>query len=510
MLRRSLNVDRMNLTAEREVKLGAWGGFRLPDLNGVLDGITAGPTTTRTLTAAYYDTTDLRLARWGITVRHRDADGSGWTVKLPEGDAGPALVRREVRFEGGASRIPTGVLDLLQAYVRHTPLQGVARLRTHRTGVQLLDSEGQAVAEVVDDEVSVLHGARMTARFREVEVEIEDTAAPELLEAVVDRLREAGTGKPDPTPKLVRALGARALEPPELAPREVDEASNTFDAIRAALTASVARMLAHDPGVRIGEHPKDVHQLRVGTRRLSSDLRTFRPVLDEEWLQPLRDELKWLAQELGKVRDADVLEARLRRQADELPGHDAAGLAPLLGKLAQEREVARTQVREVMSSDRYADLFDRLVSGASSPPVVRDADAPARDTLAELVNRPWKHLRKAVDELSSDPEPEDLHRVRILSKRVRYAAEAAAPVVGGKAARFAEAMAGVQGVLGDHQDASVAEEWLRQAAKDAPAPQALVAGELISIQRGEAEANREAWPAAWNQVDRKKLRAWLG
>jgi hypothetical protein len=56
----------------------------------------------------------------------------------------------------------------------------------------------------------------------------------------------------------------------------------------------------------------------------------------------------------------------------------------------------------------------------------------------------------------------------------------------------------------------VAEEWLRQAAKDAPAPQALVAGELISIQRGEAEANREAWPAAWKQVDRKKLRAWLG
>ncbi len=500
----------MKLGAEREVKLGAWGGFRLPDLNGVLGGMTAGPATTRTLTAAYYDTADLRLARWGITVRHRDADGSGWTVKLPQGDGGPALVRREVSFEGGAARIPTGVVDLLRAYVRHTPLQGVARLRTHRTGVELLDAEGRVVAEVVDDEVSVLHGARMTARFREVEVELRDTAAPELLDAVVDKLRQAGTGKPDPTPKLVRALGARALEPPELAPIEVDGGSSTLDAIRSALTGSVSRMLAHDPGVRIGEHPKDVHQLRVGTRRLRSDLRTFQPVLDEEWLQPLRGELKWLADELGGVRDADVLEARLSRQADELPGDDGAGLAPFLRKLAEEREVARVHVRDAMASDRYADLFDRLVSGASSPPIVRHADTPARETLAELVNRPWKRLRKAVDELSSDPEPDDLHRVRILSKRVRYAAEAAAPVAGGQAGKFAEAVAGVQGVLGELQDASVAEGWLRQAARDAPAPQALVAGELISIQRAEARQSQGAWPAAWKQVDRKKLRAWLG
>jgi len=503
-------VSEMRQVAEREVKLGAWGGFRLPDLNGVVDGVTAGPTTTRTLTAAYYDTADLRLARWGITVRHRDADGSGWTVKLPEGDGGPALVRREVSFEGGAARIPARVLDLLRAYVRHTPLQGVARLRTHRTAVELLDTEGRPVAEVVDDEVSVLHGARMTARFREVEVEVEDTAPSELLDAVVYRLRQAGTGKPDPTPKLVRALGARALEPPELAPGEVDGGSSTLDAVRSALTGSVARMLAHDPGVRIGEHPKDVHQLRVGTRRLRSDLRTFRPVLDEEWLQPLREELKWLAHELGQVRDADVLEARLRRQGTELPAADAAGLIPLLGRLAAEREVARAQVRDAMASDRYTDLFEGLVSGVPAPPVVRDGDTPARDTLAELVNRPWKHLRKAVDELAPDPEGDDLHQVRILSKRVRYAAEAAAPVAGGKAGKFAEAVAGVQGVLGDLQDASVAEDWLRRAARDAPAPQALVAGELISVQRAEAAASREAWPAAWAQVNRKKLRAWLG
>lgn len=179
-------------------------------------------------------------------MRHRDGGGGGWTVKLPDGDRGPARARLEVGFEGGASRMPSGVLDLLQAYVRTSPLQGVARLRTHRTGVELRNGDDRTVAEVVDDEVSVLHGSRVTARFREVEVEVGEAA--------------------------VRGL---------------------LDVIRAALVHSVARILAHDPGVRVGDDPSDVHQLRVGIRRLRSDLRTFRPVLDEEWVRPLRDELEW-------------------------------------------------------------------------------------------------------------------------------------------------------------------------------------------------------------------------
>ncbi|MDQ3570960.1 MAG: CYTH and CHAD domain-containing protein [Actinomycetota bacterium] len=499
----------MAAETEREVKLGAWGSFQLPDLSGVLDGITASPPTARTLTASYYDTADLRLSRWGISVRHRDGNGAGWTVKLPEGDGGPALVRREVSFEGGSTRIPTGVLDLLRGYVRTSPLQGVARLRTHRRGVELRDAEGHTVAEVVDDEVSVLHGARMTARFREVEVEVHDAAAPELLDAVVERLQAAGAGKPDPTPKLVRALGPRALEPPDLAPVDVDEEASTMDAVRAALVGSVARMLAHDPGVRIGEHPRDVHQLRVGIRRLRSDLRTFRPVLDPEWPQPLRDELKWLAHELSSVRDADVLEQRLRRQAAELPDPDAPGLASLLAKLGAEREAARRRLREALASDRYANLLERLTTGALAPPLVGQADKSARRVLPKLVSRPWRDLRKAVDRLPPDPAPEDLHQVRILAKRARYAAEAAAPVVGKKAQRFAEAVAHVQSVLGDLQDAVVAEAWLREAGASAPAPQALVAGELISIQRAEGAASRDAWPSAWKRVDGKKLRSWL-
>jgi CHAD domain-containing protein len=506
--------------AEREAKLGAWAGFTLPDLNGVAEGITAVARPERSLRAVYHDTVDLRLARWGVTLRHRSGEGSGWTVKLPEGEQGPALVRREVNCDGPAGRVPTAASDLVRAFVRNTPLVPVAQMRTRRRAVELLDVEGQAVAEVVDDEVSVLHGGRVAARFREVEVEVTDRAAPALLDTVIACLHEVGAGEPDPTPKLVRALGARALGPPELAPVSLDDDASMADVVRAAIVSSTTRILRHDPGIRIGDDPEDVHQARIGTRRLRSDLRTFAPVLLDEWLRPLRDELRWLAAALGAVRDADVLAERLRRQADALPARDASGLAPLFRKLAAERERAGEELTLALSSARYVALLDRLVASAQvhphngaqddGPAMFRpEANQQAVDLLPELVARPWRHVKKAVGELGADPEPEGLHEVRIRVKRARYAAEAAAPVFGKKARKLGRALADAQGVLGDHQDAMVAEEWLRHAIVRAGGVQAMAAGELIAVQRAEADACREQWPAAWRQLDRKKLRSWL-
>src|SRR5205814_5216193 len=105
--------------------------------------------------------------------------------------------------------------------------------------------------------------------------------------------------------------------------------SQAGDAVRAAMAAGVARLLRHDPGVRIGDDPEDVHQARVATRRLRPDLRTFRPLLDQARSEALRDELKWLADLLGANRDADVLMERLREHADRLPQRDATAVSAI-------------------------------------------------------------------------------------------------------------------------------------------------------------------------------------
>ena len=57
--------------------------------------------------------------------------------------------------------------------------------------------------------------------------------------------------------------------------------------MRAAIAAGVRRMILNDPRTRLGE-VEPLHQMRVGTRRLRSDLRTFRPLLDRDWAESLR------------------------------------------------------------------------------------------------------------------------------------------------------------------------------------------------------------------------------
>ena len=495
----------MRSGVEREVKLEAPKGFALPDLSGAVDGLVARVAGERDLDATYYDTPDLRLARWGVSVRHRSGDGTGWTVKLPEGEAGPALVRRELTFDGAAEAIPPGVSELVRAYVRSSALTPAARVRSRRISVELVDAEGERVAEVVDDDVQTEVGPSVR-RFRELEVEVDESAAPGVLEALVDALLAAGaTPVADPVPKVVRALGPPAEAPPELVVPRLGPKSTAADVVRAAFIGSAIRILQHDPGVRIGDDPEDVHQARVGARRLRSDLRTFRSLLMDSWREPLEAELRWVGQELGAVRDADVLLERLRRHAAVLPERDARAVAAILRQLVRQREAARASMLEALTSERYVALLDRLVEAVQSPETLPIADKRAAPVMASLVRRPWQRLERAVKDLGDDPPDEELHQVRILAKRCRYAAEAAAGVVGTPAARLGKAVAGVQGVLGDHQDAVVAEGWLRANSRTA----ALVAGELIAVQRQEAAACRAAWPEAWKRAKAKRLRKWM-
>src|SRR5207302_5637723 len=93
---------------ERELKLSAGPGFQLPDLDGILPGVEAEQPEFVRMQTIYHDTPDLRLARWGCSLRHRS--GEGWTLKLPTSATGPLLERTELTFPGGAGKAPAAAL----------------------------------------------------------------------------------------------------------------------------------------------------------------------------------------------------------------------------------------------------------------------------------------------------------------------------------------------------------------------------------------------------------------
>ncbi|MCU1486315.1 MAG: hypothetical protein JWN67_3061 [Actinomycetia bacterium] len=494
---------------ETEVKLAVWPGFVLPPLDDVAEGVLAVPVGEKRQEAVYYDAPDVRLARAGITLRHRSDDG--WTLKLP--DDGPVveggLSRTEIVVAGDPRTVPPELRARVASRLRTAVLGPVARLQTLRRRTDLVDAEGTVLAEVVDDEVSVLDGRRVALRFREVEVELREGASTAMLGEVVSRLRAAGAGAPDPTPKVMRALGPRSQAAPDLVERPLRSKPTAAQVLAAGLGKAARRLVEHDPIVREGLDDEGVHQARVATRRMRSDLRTYGELLDDSWSQPLRDELQWLAAALGEVRDADVLHARLERQLATLRRPDRVVGGGLLELLSGQRAEARAGLLQVLDSTRYLALLDLVVDGAASPRTLPAADAAAVDVLPRLVRGPWEKLEKAAVRLRAGSADEELHEVRIRAKRARYAADVAALVIGKPALRLADEVAGLQEVLGEHQDACVARDWLRRAAVDVEAPVAFVAGELAARQDQEADARREEWPAAWRRASKGKLRAWL-
>ena len=497
----------MEHSPERELKLAATPEFRMPSIFGLVGPIVRQAPPERNETT-YYDTDDLRLARWGGSLRHRP--GEGWTVKLPAERDAPFLVRPEIVFEGTGDSPPAAAVELVRGFVRSKELHESVRMTTLRRRTELHGSDGHLIGGVVDDAVSVHNGAASKSGFRELEVEIGEEMTPSLLDALVERLRQAGAGAPEQTAKYIRALAPEAPLAPEIAVAELGPDASAGDVVQRALALSVVRLIRHDAVVRLDLDPEGVHQARVATRRLRSDLRTFRPLVDREWSTALRDELGWIARLLGEVRDGDVLLARLREKTTELPDELEEAAKPVLSSLQESRDAALSVLLDALRSERYVELLDRLVEAAAAPALGGDASAPAAGAIPALVRRPWHKLEKRATKLPHDPTNAQLHEIRIRTKRVRYAAEAAAPVAGKPGRALAHAAARLQDVLGDLNDAGVAAGWLDDWASRSDAGDAArAAAALAELERDAASELRGRWHAAWEELAEPKLRAWM-
>jgi CHAD domain-containing protein len=488
---------------ERELKLAAPGSLVVPNLtDDGLGVISMEELSELSLRSTYHDTADLRLARAGVTLRYRtgDEDGPGWTLKLriPGHDA---TERDEHHFPGDPEAVPPEASDLVTALVRTAPIQAVATLQTRRRRWRLCGAQQQPLAELFDDEISVLDGERVVSRFRELELE---SRGPDLaaLRPIAVRLRRAGAVLAEPMPKAVRALGPRASASPDVTVPLLPPNPTAREGVASSLAYGLERLVAHDPVARLGD-AEGVHQMRVATRRLRSDLRTFGPLLDAAWAQALREELRWLAEPLGAVRDLDVQLERLEEEAPDL----LADLAPLVDTLRARRDAARAALRDVLRSDRYRALQDRLLDAVRDPLATGRADRAAKRELPRLLDRAWRPVERLGAALGSHDSAERYHQLRIRVKRLRYAAEAIGPALGSAAgphARLARAAAELQDLLGTmHDDAVTIDEIGTILAGHPDVRFARAAGRLEERAQAAVHAARQRYPGRWKRLVRR-------
>jgi CHAD domain-containing protein len=273
------------------------------------------------------------------------------------------------------------------------------------------------------------------------------------------------------------------------------------------------------PAARSGDG-EAVHDARVAVRRLRATLRTYRPVLEAGRTEPLRAELSWLGDLLGAVRDADVLGARLNLFLAAEPRELVLG--PVAARIRQHLAAATAQAQsdlgEGLGSHRYGQLMAGLDAAVTDPERPVSVDRPGstlrqRACARRALRRADRLLTAAVARLSTcdDEAAGELHAARRAYKRARYAVEVLEPDAPPRAGRLVLRLKALQDLLGEHQDAVVAERVLREygVAAHLNGENAFTYGLLLGRQR---PAGRFAVPGlarAHRRAGRKRLRDWL-
>lgn len=361
--------------------------------------------------AIYFDTPDHDLAGAGLSLRiRRNGDRRVQTIKVGGGAAAGLFVRSEWEQDAqddspvldDKTPIPALIGDKAAAIVPLFTVENERRL-WHGDGIEIALDRGRVVA-----------GARETP-VHEVELEQNggDPAALFALARRIDAVAPVHLGVLSKSARGYRLLGP-AVAAAKAGPVKLTDKMTAADAFQEIVHSGLRQFRLNVPIVIEQRDAGALHQARVALRRLRSALTIHKPMLDVG-VEHLGGELRWLAGELGKARDIDVLIER-------------AGNGLLRKRLLPARAEAYDDAVAALQSDRARGLMIDLVEWVSigdwhSGSDGRDArDLPAREFAVRVLERFRRKVKKGGRDLE-ELDDEARHEVRKAAKKLRYAVD---------------------------------------------------------------------------------------
>lgn len=442
----------------------------------------------------YFDTSDRALRAAGLSLRVRESDGRYvQTVKQGGSDAAGLFDRAEweMEVEGPfpdlAAAAGTPITTLLGK--KRRKLKPVVVCDMKRT-LWLLSLPGGTV-EVTLDEGKVAAGKR-SERLTELELELKDGSAVCLFSLAAELaatfpLHIGVLTKAERGFALADERGDRAVKAEPISLGSDMSAAAGFTAIA---HACLRHFRINAPLVAGERDPLALHQARVAMRRFRSALSLFRPIVADAHYPQLREDLRWFTGQLGEARNIDVMLKRV----------DAK---PLRKVLKEARSGAYAQAVDALESQRLRVLMIELVGWieAGGWRQSEGAAEPLRQFAAGRLAKRWDKVRKGGSDLAALDE-EQLHRLRIEGKKLRYAIEFLASLHPGDDARTRqqealEALEALQDGLGEINDRHTAKELLDRLLASHPRRDSLMehAGRAMVPVRAGPEEIRDAQQA---------------
>ena len=265
-----------------------------------------------------------------------------------------------------------------------------------------------------------------------------------------------------------------------------------------AIEKHFQKTLTHELEVLKDRDPEELHQMRVGMRRLRSAVNGFGPVVTLP-KEAQDKKIGKIARCLGGLRDLDVLlEALENHYKPNLPAPEQAELDRVMQQLLKQRRQAFKKVREILGHKSYSMLKQKLQEWLEKPIYTNIAQLPIQEVLPDLllpeISQLFLHSGWLVainkDDLEktdnqdfllqqtnskyqvvttdnnksalkiTPSEEESLHSLRKEVKRVRYQMSLFTDFYGSTYAAYLQDMKEIQEYLGDLQDISVLRDCL--------------------------------------------------
>ncbi len=428
---------------------------------------TRGTVRSEKLISVYFDTDRLKLAHHGATLRVRRLGRQRiQTVKTGDGlfERGEweiAITSDHPDLKAACQTPIKGLLTRKARQQLHAVFETRVRRRTY-----LLRTKTADIALAIDR--GEIDTGKSKLPLREIELELKRGDKAELFDVArtIARITSADLAvksKSERGYELIEGTVGGAAKAEDL---KLPKAASARDAFKTIAGSCLRQVAANKPAV-LAANPDGIHQMRVGLRRLRAALSLFKEILPAQSSRHIRNELKWLTDELGPARELEVLLGHVVAPLAKRGGR-IAGIESLSRDLRGQRRLARKRAADAVVSPRFRDLMLDLAGwievGAwqQADPLLseRAAEPVGMGARLELDQR-WKKVRKRGRALAT-LEPQRRHKLRIQAKKLHYAAEFFASVFDGKAASkrhrtFVRALHGLQDCLGDLNDIAVHE-----------------------------------------------------
>lgn len=280
------------------------------------------------------------------------------------------------------------------------------------------------------------------------------------------------------------------------------------EAGRKLMLHNLAQMQHYLPTAIIGEDIEGVHKMRVATRRLRSVLDIFVRYMDTDAYRIVQKRLRQTARRLGGVRDLDVFRGYITQYIETELSGDTEPLLPLFAVFDAQYGKARRRLEKWLNGEKYSNFVLTFSAMLQSGDTQLGEDLhlyEVNQMVPRLIYADLEYVRLHRPFLSQ-AGPDELHAIRLDLKRLRYALESFAEVLGAEVETVIKALKRQQDHFGELNDMHVAVKLLNDWMKSLAKPDRDAAKAFRHYCQARAEALTAQVPSVWEEFDNQQIR----